>query len=94
MEEFPEVKTVVSRTGRAEIATDPMGVEISDTYIMLHPPDTWRFETKEALVEDIDATLTERVPGAIFSYSQPIALRVQELISGVRSDVASELAMW
>jgi cobalt-zinc-cadmium resistance protein CzcA len=87
-EDFPEVDTVVSRTGRAEIATDPMGVEISDTYIMLEPPDTWRYETKEELVEAIDEAMQKKVPGAIFSYSQPIELRVQELISGVRSDVA------
>jgi cobalt-zinc-cadmium resistance protein CzcA len=87
-EEFPEVDTVVSRTGRAEIATDPMGVEISDTYIMLNPPDRWRFDRKEDLVEAIDEAMRENVPGAIFSYSQPIELRVQELISGVRSDIA------
>ncbi len=87
-EEFPEVETVVSRTGRAEIATDPMGVEISDTYIILKPPDSWRFETKEALVEAIDEAMKKHVPAALFSYSQPIELRVSELISGVRSDVA------
>ena len=80
-EEFPEVDTVISR----------MGVEISDTYIMLNPPETWRFESKEALVEAIDETLKEKVPGAIFSYSQPIALRVEELISGVRSNVAIKI---
>jgi len=90
-EEFPEVDTVISRTGRAEIATDPMGVEISDTYIMLNPRETWRFESKEALVEAIDEALQEKVPGAIFSYSQPIALRVEELISGVRSNVAIKI---
>ncbi|MCF6285162.1 MAG: efflux RND transporter permease subunit, partial [Candidatus Hydrogenedentes bacterium] len=90
-ENFPEVDTVISRTGRAEIATDPMGVEISDTYVMLNPPDTWRFDTKEELVEAIDAALKEKVPGAIFSYSQPIALRVEELISGVRSNVAIKI---
>lgn len=88
---FPEVKTAVSRTGRAEIATDPMGVEISDTYLILNDPDTWRYDTKEALVEAIDHTLQEGVPGAIFSYSQPIELRVAELISGVRSDVAIKI---
>ncbi|NHZ73334.1 MAG: CusA/CzcA family heavy metal efflux RND transporter [Nitrospirae bacterium] len=86
--EFPEVKTMVSRTGRAEIATDPMGVEISDTYLILEPHDTWRFETKEELVEAIDEVMRARIPGAIFSYSQPIELRVAELISGVRSDIA------
>ncbi len=88
MEEFPEVSTVISRTGRAEIATDPMGVEISDTYIILKHPDSWRFDSKEELIEAMDAVLKAKVPGAIFSYSQPIELRVQELISGVRSDVA------
>lgn len=87
-EKFPEVETVVSRTGRAEIATDPMGVEISDTFVILKPPDTWRFSSKEELVAAIDKAMQENVPGAIFSYSQPIELRVQELISGVRSDVA------
>lgn len=88
---FPEVTAVVSRTGRAEIATDPMGVEISDTYVMLKPKEDWRFKGKEELVAAMDATLKENVPGAIFSYSQPIELRVQELISGVRSDVAVHL---
>ncbi len=87
-EQFPEVRTMVSRTGRAEIATDPMGVEISDAYLILEPRDTWRFETKEELIEAIDEVLQRNVPGAIFSYSQPIELRVQELISGVRSDIA------
>ncbi|MBW2731202.1 MAG: efflux RND transporter permease subunit [Deltaproteobacteria bacterium] len=90
-QKFPEIKTAISRTGRAEIATDPMGVEISDTYLMLQPRDTWRYPSKEALVEAIDAVLKKHVPGAIFSYSQPIELRVQELISGVRSDVAVHL---
>lgn len=85
---FPEVRAVISRTGRAEIATDPMGVEISDTYLMLTPRKTWRFSSKEALVQAIDERLEREVAGAIFSYSQPIELRVQELVSGVRSDVA------
>ncbi len=88
MESFPEVETVVSRTGRAEIATDPMGVEISDSYLILAPRETWRFDSKESLVEAIDEVVNRQVPGAIFSYSQPIELRVSELISGVRSDVA------
>jgi len=89
--DFPEIKTIVSRTGRPEIATDPMGVEISDTYIILHPKETWRFHSKEALIEAIDKTLQEKVPGAIYSYSQPIELRVSELISGVRSDIAIKI---
>ncbi|MCZ6690325.1 MAG: CusA/CzcA family heavy metal efflux RND transporter [Planctomycetota bacterium] len=90
--QFPEVTTVISKTGRAEIATDPMGVEISDIFIMLEPRETWAAgKTKEDLVAEIDAQLRERIPGTMFSYSQPIELRVSELISGVRSDVAIKL---
>jgi cobalt-zinc-cadmium resistance protein CzcA len=89
VEQFPnEVSTVVSRTGRAEIATDPMGVEISDVYVMLHLRERWRFASKEALITAMNDALVRAVPAAVFSYSQPIELRVAELISGVRSDVA------
>jgi cobalt-zinc-cadmium resistance protein CzcA len=88
---FPEVETIVSRTGRAEIATDPMGVEISDSFLILKPPETWRFDTKEELIAALDETLEERFPGVMFSYSQPIELRVAELISGVRSDVGIQI---
>lgn len=90
-EEFPEVETVVSRTGRAEIATDPMGVEISDTYLILNPRDTWRYETKDELLAALNETLEAQFPGVMFSYSQPIELRVAELISGVRSDVGIQI---
>ena len=86
-----EVETVISRTGRPEIATDPMGVEISDTYLILKPREEWRFKTREDLVLAIDEAMKKNVPGAIFSYSQPIELRVSELISGVRSDIAVHL---
>ena len=65
-----------------------MGVEISDVFIMLKPPAVWRFDDKETLLAAVDEALQKNVPGAIFSYSQPIELRVSELISGVRSDVA------
>jgi cobalt-zinc-cadmium resistance protein CzcA len=88
---YPEVQTIVSRTGRAEIATDPMGVEISDTYLILEPRDTWRFDTKEELIAAVNHDLEERFPGVMFSYSQPIELRVAELISGVRSDVGIKI---
>lgn len=92
-EAFPdEIETIISRTGRAEIATDPMGVEISDIYIMLHPVEQWiRAESKAELVEAIEETLERQVPGQNYSFSQPIELRTNELISGVRSDVAVNL---
>lgn len=84
-----EVSTVVSKTGRAEIATDPMGVDFSDVFVMLKPIDGWtKVQDKEALVEGLQEVLKTGVPGANFSFSQPIELRVNELIEGVRSDVA------
>ena len=77
---------------RAEIATDPMGVEISDIYIILHPVEQWtRADSKAELVEAIEETLERQVPGQNYSFSQPIELRTNELISGVRSDVAVNL---
>ncbi|MFO0583226.1 MAG: CusA/CzcA family heavy metal efflux RND transporter [Anaeromyxobacter sp.] len=89
---FPEVTTVVSKTGRAEIATDPMGVEISDVFVMLKPHEEWTTaSTREELIEKLDEALRKNMPGTIFSYSQPIELRVQELIAGVRSDVALKI---
>ena len=89
---FPEVTKVVSKTGRAEVATDPMGVDLSDLYIELKDPSEWTTaHTKAELVEKMSEALEAKVPNAVFSFSQPIELRVAELISGVRSDVAIKL---
>ncbi|MFZ5479473.1 MAG: efflux RND transporter permease subunit [Myxococcota bacterium] len=88
--EFPdEVDTVVSKTGRPEIATDPMGVDFSDVFVMLKPMDGWtRAESKDDLVAQMEEVLPARVPGVNFAFSQPIELRTNELIEGVRADVA------
>jgi cobalt-zinc-cadmium resistance protein CzcA len=92
LKEFPEVTKVVSKTGRAEVATDPMSVDFSDLYIGLKPPWEWTSaHSKEELVEKMSDALENRVPNAAFSFSQPIELRVSELIAGVRSDVAIKL---
>ncbi|MCC6622254.1 MAG: efflux RND transporter permease subunit [Deltaproteobacteria bacterium] len=86
---YPEVDTVVCKTGRPEIATDPMGVEISDCFIMLRPPKAWTTaDSREALVEHMERRFERELPGLGFSFSQPIELRMAELISGTRSDVA------
>lgn len=88
---YPEVETIVSKTGRAEIATDPMGQEISDVFVMLKPKDTWQTtRTKEGLIARMEEDL-KKIPGMQYSFSQPIELRVSELIAGVRSDVAIKL---
>ena len=92
LKQFPEVVTVVSRTGVAEIPTDPMGVETSDVYVILKDHSEWKTaNTRDELVAAFDRALDKEVPGNVFSYSQPIELRVQELIAGVRSDVAITL---
>jgi cobalt-zinc-cadmium resistance protein CzcA len=90
LDRFPdEIDTLVSKTGRPEVATDPMGVELSDVIIMLNPVSEWSaVSTKEELIGAIQETLHEEVPGQRFSFSQPIEMRMNELISGVRSDVA------
>ncbi|MDI6788731.1 MAG: efflux RND transporter permease subunit, partial [Planctomycetota bacterium] len=88
---FPEVKTIVSKTGRAEISEDPMGPEQSDIFIMLHPQTQWRYGiTKNDLIKEISQEFN-RIPGIRPSFSQPIALRVNELISGVKSDLAIKI---
>ncbi len=85
---FPEVETVISKTGRAEISEDPMGPEQTDIFIMLKPRKDWNTgRSKAELVEAINKDLSE-IPGLRLSFSQPIALRVNELISGIKSDLA------
>jgi len=88
---FPEITTVVSKTGRAEISEDPMGPEQSDLLIMLKPRDQWSDGmTKESLVREISVELAA-IPGIRPAFSQPIALRVNELLSGIKSDVAIKI---
>ncbi len=89
--EVPEVIRVVSRTGRSDIASDPMGVGESDIYVMLKPRSEWRTaRTKEGLVAALRARLQE-LPGIEFGYTQPIQMRVDELLSGVKSQVAVKI---
>lgn len=86
--ELPEASHVVSRTGRSDISSDPMGVGESDLYVILRPRDEWTTaRTKEGLVEALRAKLDE-IPGVEFGYTQPIQMRVDELLSGVKSQIA------
>lgn len=92
LKQFPEVLTVVSRTGSPEIATDVMGIELSDIFIILRPRKEWTSaRTKEELVEQMSKALNENAPGAGFGFTQPIEMRFNELIAGVRSDIAVKL---
>ncbi len=89
---FPEIERVFARTGTAEIAADPMPPNISDGYIMLKPVDKWP-EPRRTRDELLAAVREEAalVPGSNYEFSQPIQLRFNELISGVRSDVAVKI---
>ncbi len=93
LRQFPEVTQVVTKIGRAEVATDPMSVDSGDVFIELKPRAEWKSaKTKEELVNKMAEALEKQVPdGASFGFSQPIELRVAELISGVRSDIAIKL---
>ncbi|MCJ7754558.1 MAG: efflux RND transporter permease subunit, partial [Thermoanaerobaculales bacterium] len=89
--ELPEVRHVVSRTGRSDISTDPMGVGESDTYVLLAPRSEWTTaRTKEGLVAAIRERLAT-IPGVEFGYTQPIQMRVDELLSGVKSQIAIKI---
>jgi len=84
---FPEVRDVFSRTGRPEVATDPMALDQSDVYVTLKPT-----RDKPALIEAMRKRLVEEAPGAAYSFSQPIQMRMQELSeAGLRSDIAVKL---
>jgi cobalt-zinc-cadmium resistance protein CzcA len=90
-ETFPEVTAVISKTGRAEISEDPMGPEQTDLLIMLKERKEWTTaKTKPELVAAMQRELG-KIPGVRLSFSQPIALRVNELISGVKSDLAVKI---
>ena len=86
---FPEIERVFARTGTAEIAADPMPPNISDSYVMLKPVAEWPEprKTREELVDAVKAEVA-KMPGQNYEFSQPIQLRFNELISGVRADVA------
>lgn len=91
MENFPEVKTVVTKTGAPELATDPMGPEFSDVIVILKPKEEWvSADSKEELVEKMHNRLSE-VPGIGLSFTQPIELRFNELMSGARGDIAVKI---
>jgi len=94
IEDFPQIKLVFARTGAAEVATDPMGVNISDSYVMLKPRDQWpesKIETKDELMTAVKKKLELNVPGQVLLISQPVQLRFNELLEGTRADVSAKV---
>lgn len=90
LEHIPEVETVVARVGTDELGLDPMGLNETDTFLILKPKDQWRFETKEELIESIRQIMSH-TPGIAFGFTQPIEMRVSEMLTGTRGDVAIKL---
>lgn len=83
----PEVKGIVARSGSDELGLDPMGLNQTDTFLVLKPKDQWTVANKEALLDRLRQQL-EQLPGIATSFTQPIEMRVNEMILGVRGDVA------
>jgi cobalt-zinc-cadmium resistance protein CzcA len=88
IKEFPEVKQVVTKIGRPDVATEAMGIYQGDVYVLLHPIEAWTTgRSKEGLIEAMSTSL-ETMPGVSFNFTQPMAMRLDEVVSGVKADVA------
>lgn len=88
LREFPEIADVVIKIGRPDFATEAMGINEGDTYLLLRPMETWkRFHTKEQLIEAVARAL-DQIPGVAYSFTQPMAMRIDETVSGVKADLA------
>ena len=89
--EFPEVTGTVGKTGRPDLATEAMGIYETDLYVELKPREQWTTaETKEGLLEAMSAELS-KIPGVAYNFTQPMAMRLDETISGVEADVAVKI---
>ena len=90
LETVPEVKSIVARVGSDELGLDPMGLNETDSFLVLQPRDQWRFKTKEELIDAIRQA-GEAIPGVNLSFTQPIEMRTSEMLSGVRGDLAVKI---
>lgn len=90
MQSIPEIHGIVARAGSDEIGLDPMGLNQTDTYLLLKPQGEWRMKTKDALMDEVRKVL-DPMPGIKYSFTQPIEMRVSEMIIGVRGDLAIKI---
>lgn len=89
--EFPEVRSVVTKLGRPDLATEAMGVYEADVYVLLKPREEWTTaNTKEEFIEKVAARLS-RIPGVSYNFTQPMAMRLDEVVSGIKADVAVKI---
>ncbi|GAB4260886.1 MAG: CusA/CzcA family heavy metal efflux RND transporter [Methylomicrobium sp.] len=87
---IPEIEKVVARVGSDELGLDPMGLNETDTFLILKPKEDWRMASKEQLIDEIRQVLDE-MPGIAYGFTQPIEMRVSEMLTGTRGDVAVKL---
>jgi heavy metal efflux system protein len=91
VKEFPEVTGVVTKLGRPDLATEAMGVYEADVYVLLKPREQWTTaHTKEAFIQKVAARL-EKIPGVSYNFTQPMAMRLDEVVSGIKADVAVKI---
>ncbi len=90
LKDVPEIEEIVARTGSDELGLDPMGLNDTDTFLVLKPKEEWREPSKEFVIEKIRESLDEMV-GIEFSFTQPIEMRVSEMLTGVRGDLAIDI---
>ncbi|MDP2072431.1 efflux RND transporter permease subunit [Methylotenera sp.] len=90
LSQVPEVKGVFSRVGSDELGLDPMGLNQTDNFLILKPSSEWRMKTKEELIDELRKVMAQ-MPGLDYSFTQPIDMRVNEMILGVRGDLAIKI---
>ncbi len=90
LKNIPEIESIIARTGADELGLDPMGLNETDTFLVLKPKEQWQVADKAALIEKIRTVMAD-TPGLGFSFTQPIEMRVSEMLTGTRGDVAVKL---
>jgi cobalt-zinc-cadmium resistance protein CzcA len=90
LQQVPEVTGIVARTGSDELGLDPMGLNQTDSFLVLKPREEWRMDGKEDLIEEIRGVL-QAFPGVDYAFTQPIEMRVDEMLTGVRGDLAIKI---
>lgn len=90
LEQVPEITGVIARVGSDELGLDPMGLNDTDSFLVLKPRDEWRMESKEELIDAIRQVMND-IPGLNYGFTQPIEMRISEMLTGVRGDVAVKI---
>ena len=90
LDQVPEVKGIYSRVGADDLGLDPMGLNQTDNFLVLKPMNEWRMKTKDELIDELRKVMTQ-MPGLAYSFTQPIDMRVNEMILGVRGDLAIKI---